>query len=332
MGNSQIYCKECNHVHDGEGICCGKNNINKVCPECLHFHHGDRGCHTKLEGNEIITKTREIPNGIQKYNEYEDFIIGYNTVIKDIEEREPYTVTETVTEQQAERVLVTKYKQESYTDYETRTVSEYSPYQGFNGYTSYRTESYPVQKSRQVSYTEYETQYKPVSVTKPVTYYNTKYVKKAVEEPIIERRLVEKTKQLYKTETYTEEVDKVCKCTCKYNCRCVLLRLCGRDGRISYETCDHVEGGKRGMTYYGEECFHMYKSSNRYMPWEYRMKIWKYENEQEKIRKEKLKEEEKEFLAYRKKMYQCAVIKKQDEITFPIIKYIKNILQGGEPR
>lgn len=331
MGNS-IYCKQCKHKHKGVGICCGTNNINNsICPQCLHKHYGTMQCCCKLEGTETIEKTREVSNGVRHYSEYEDFTIGYKTVIKDVAVEEPYTLMETVMEQQSERVLVTKWKQEDYTDWETRTVQSYSQYQGFNGNVSYSTERYPVSKTRQVSYQDYETQYKSVPVMKEVTHYTTTYVKKEVEEPITERRLVAKTKQLYKTEKYTETIDKVCKCKSKYSCRCVISQPCGSDGPLSYGTCvdsyhawGDVGNEQRGMTYHGE-CHHMYISSRRSMPWKYHLKIWQYEREQRKKKEEERRKKEAkeiEYLKERKRIYQVNV-KRQDVVTFSVTKYIK---------
>lgn len=277
MGNTQIYCEKCKHIHNGEGVCCGKNAGN-ICPECLHHHIALYKCGCKLEGKETIEKTKEIPNGVRVYSEYEDVITGYNKVMKEIEVKEPYTVYETVTEQQPTNVLVTKYKTENYTDYVPQTISEYCPYQGSNGYISYRTVQVPVAKSRQVSYTDYETQYTQVSVTKPVTHYNIKHITKEVQEPVKERQLVNKTENLYKSETYTELVDRTCHCTSKYACRCAMMFYCGKNGRKTYEYCTC---GKDKNCYGENVCIHIHRSSNRTIPKHLRDRLRKFKKEKE---------------------------------------------------
>lgn len=266
MGNS-FYCEQCHHKHQDDGLCCGRNYLSEKCPDCHHRHLDGLQCCEKTCRQRKIEKERKIPCGVEEYTVYEDFVIGSHFVLKDVEDgQEPYDVQEPVPEWQQGTVKVTKTRPESYTDYSVPvTTREYSPYEGMNGNVSYRL-TYPgVQRTRDVQYDDWGPGQVQVQVLKNVTHYRPKFIKKEVEEPITERRPVVKTRQLYKTEKYTEYEDVLCACQSVHGCRCVAIKHPKRFGvrQGSTTICNCVKDGKRGIDSNGDPCWHVKCSSDR---------------------------------------------------------------------
>jgi hypothetical protein len=255
MGNSDSteFCNcgdtEGNYHFHTSGICAHRGmtpeqiqkygNGNK-CLDCGHVHKEITGCCTRYDKKTI--EVVNIPIGAKEVEVIEDKIIGYNKVMKDVEEKIPYETTRQVQQTRYNRVAVTKYKTEYYTDYEARTESYYSPYQGMNGYTSYRTNYYPVQKSRQVSYTDYEDRPETYYTTETYTDYTTRTVRKEVNEPIIEKVKVRKMEPIYKQERRETVDDEMCYCRSHTGCKCwrpsLMERLFfGDEDKAYYHEC-----------------------------------------------------------------------------------------------
>jgi hypothetical protein len=226
-------CARCHHIHKyGNSEVCYARAIGEKCYRCGHFnsrytHSGieiGHNCGEPVKIGKIITKNKTIDVPYtETYTEYETKVLSYKMEEKEYEEQIPYYETVTTNEQQTERVAVTKYRNVPYTGYETRSVPYQSSYLGMNGYTGYTNQQFPVTKYRDEPYTDYETQYRTVPVTKTVTKYNIRTVKKMEQVPDkTEQVLVTKTRVAYKKQpSVVKEHEKtVCECLHYVACPC----------------------------------------------------------------------------------------------------------------
>lgn len=193
---------------------------------CGHDHRSGRECYTSVPASERQVPRKFMEPITEQYTVEED-VTKYREEMRDTTEveRVPYTATRPV--QKTRRVPVQRVRRVQYTDYEQRTTQIPCSWSGANGYTTYQTTTVPVSRWRDESYTEYIDE--PYTDIEPYTTYHehSRPVRKMVRVPYTAREKVTKTRTIGEREVtrmVSEKVTKNCGCTYVFKDRCECRR------------------------------------------------------------------------------------------------------------